>query len=855
MKRAVALCAFFSLAIAVPSASAAQFEIVPGSLSIEALDAGGQPETRAGSHPDRLLVDFGLNAEGTTARDFEFELPPGFTGSPAAVPPCPRALFEKGEEECPAESQVGTISLEFSGGGEATLPIFQIEPEPDEPFALGSIPGFDIPLAMELRPDDFGITFRASDIPEIPVSGGHVELWGVPADRQTGTSIPRLPFLALPTRCGRLAIAFRTRSWLPGAPWLSASAETDAPLTGCEALAFAPELELELDNPVADSPTGAQMAITLPDDDDPDGTVSAFVESATIALPDGVTVSPGGADGLTVCTDAELGLGDGSSASCPPSSRVGSVEVASIELREPLRGDVYLGEERPGERFRMFIVAPGPGVVVKAVSVLQIDPATGRLSAVLEDLPQVPISRLALRFDGGPQALLASPLACGPAAATGVFEPYGGGPPVDAEVSVQIGPIGGGSGCPPAPPFAPQLSIDSSSHAAGAPTTFAMTVLRRPGEQLTRKFSVSLPAGLSAALGEFDSCPDSAAASGACPAGSRLGGVLAKVGSGSDPATLAGDVYVAGPYRRAPFSLVMAFRAAIGPFDLGTTTVRAAMRIEPRSGRVTVLSDALPTLVEGVSIRFQEIGMVFDRPGAIRNPTSCRPARLEASFEAAGGASASASSELAIRGCKRLGLDPRFSLSLVGPSQLREHGRPGMRLFARFRRGDANLRALRLTLPSSLGFDLAGLREICPAQDAIDNLCSARARVGTTSARTSLLRKPLKGSIYVVQPEGGGLPDLWLSLAFNGVHLNVQGKASRRKGRFATNLVGLPDIPISSLTMHLRGGKRGALELGANPCADGRLRGLVSGLAIAGHNGARRELRLSARGRCGKTAG
>jgi hypothetical protein len=96
---AALLALFGLLVIAGPpaSAQAAEFEIVPGSFTARMLDAEGHPENRAGSHPDRLQIDFALHDEGTSPRDFVFELPPGFGGNPDAVPECSRELFEAGK--------------------------------------------------------------------------------------------------------------------------------------------------------------------------------------------------------------------------------------------------------------------------------------------------------------------------------------------------------------------------------------------------------------------------------------------------------------------------------------------------------------------------------------------------------------------------------------------------------------------------------------------------------------------------------------------------------------------------------------------------------------------------------------
>jgi hypothetical protein len=839
------LLAFFGLfAIAGPAPVAhAEFEIVPGSFTARILNAEGQPENRAGSHPDRVDIDFALNLDGTTPRDLDFELPAGFGGNPGAVEECSRELFEAGEE-CPPESQTGTLSFTFAGAGEADLPVYQLEPGPGEFLSFASKAGLEAPLKTELRPSDFGITLSADDLPKQEVTAGQVELWGVPADHQVGTAIPRRPLLTTPTRCGPLVFGFRTRSWLEGAPWLSASSDTGTPLEGCADLAFKPSLGMGLSNPVADSPTGVRMELIAPEEAEGAELVDAQIKDATVELPAGVTLSPSGAAGLTACSDAQLDLGATTEAHCPSGSKVGTIELASPALSEPLMGTVYLGEERAPERFRLFVVAPGPGVVVKFVGALHVDPATGRLSATLANLPQLPFHRLNLNFDGGPGALLASPLGCGPATASARFVPYGDGPPVESRASVAIATRIPGLQCPGAIPFAPRLVAHSSQTEIGHRTALSVDLLRQDGEGVPRRFTLALPAGLSAALGSVDACPDAGVAAGACPAASRIGGVVAMAGSGPNPVALHGDAYLTGPYRRAPFGMLLQLHAAIGPFKLGTTSFRAATTIDGRTGRVEISTDGLPTEIEGIQVRFQAIELSIDRAGLVHNPTSCRPAAVDATIESSSGSLALASSPLPLSGCHRLGFRPRFQIALQDRAELHRHGHPALRISARMRPRDTGLRAMKIALPKGLGFGIAGLEEICSRPDAAAAACPAGSRVGTAIARTPLLSKPLKGAIYMVQPDGNGLPDLGIGLTALGTHLNFGGHTESVHGHLITKLVGIPDMPLSSFSMRLKGGSGGSFNLETGLCDQGRPRQLDSPLLASGQDGSRRKLLL-----------
>jgi hypothetical protein len=851
----LALLGISALAAPASNASAAEFGIPPGGFAVRLLDAEGNPESRAGSHPD-LQIHFALEVEGTgtSARDLAFELPPGFGGNLGAVPECSRQAYEEGVE-CPPDTQVGLIDFGPPGPPGASLPVFQLQPAPGQVAAFASNPGIEIPFTMELRPSDYGITLKASDLPEGAPSEGLIELWGVPADHQQGAPAQRSPFLTAPSVCGPLAFTFLTRSKQEGAPWLSASAEA-GPLSGCESLPFAPKLDLRLSNSVADSPTGLRMELSVPDEGGASDLGSAQMKDVTVLMPPGVSISPGGVSGLTACSEAQLGLGSNAPASCPLASKVGTMEFSSAALREPLAGTVFLGQARGAERFRIFVVAPGPGIVLKFVAALHLDPVTGRLSATLQDLPQVAIGRLSMSLNGGSGSLVASPLGCGPASGEARFVPYGGGVPVGSTSRVEIASLLPGLTCPGPLPFAPQLRVGGSTHRAGRPSSFAAVVQRRDGEQLPVRFSLSLPGGLSAALGAVRLCPEPAAASGACPAESMVGSARAAVGSGPSPAWLQGGAYLAGPYHRAPFSLVMAFRGALGPFDLGTIVFRAAAQIDGRTGRVTVATDHLPDLIEGIAIRFKTIEFDLDRAGLVHNPTSCAPHAVDATIEAQGGASVAVASPFPVRDCKSLGFRPLIRLSVAGGKRLRKHGGLGLRVSAHLRRGDTALRALKLSLPPEVKLDISSLKEICSRRDATEGLCPAGSRVGTASARTALIGKPLKGSVYVVQPKGDGQPDLWVELAAMGVRVSVRGTSANDHGRFVTRLAGLPDMPLSDFTMRLGLGSASVLSLGASPCVDGRSRQLEASSTVVGQDGSRRSSRLpiEMRPSCGVSA-
>jgi len=821
-------------------------------LRFEFLNKNGEAETRAGAHPDRLIETFLLAPEQSEdAKELVIDLPPGLSGNADAVPACVRRSFSETSyanppEECPEASRVGSFKSGFQG---KTFPLYRVEPGPNELAVFGATQFFlPTTLIARLRPADLGMSLSLRDIPNALFTGGEIELWGVPADHQQGTELPRRPFLSLPTTCdGSIpAATVNLRSWQEPEVWVRRVVSTGQPLTGCRELAFSPHLDFGIDDRRADVPSGAEASVVMPEDVDPDGTANSMIRGISIALPEGLTVAPSGASRLVACSDADFDLGGQEDPHCPPASRIGSVKLTPSGGGKPLEGSLFIGEEHPGDRFRVLLTAEAPGAEVKLNGSLRVDAKTGRMTVELGDLPEAAFEDLRLRFDGGPRSLLATPLKCGSVTAEATFTPYSGEPDVQSDSSVGIDPSGGGS-C--AGRFTPALSAGSTNALAGRSTTFTATIRRRDGEELPKELTIALPPGFSAELGTVEPCGSGAAGAGSCPAASRIGSAVAELGPGGEPARLGGDIYLTDGYRGGPYGVALVFDAAIGPFDLGRLVVRGALRVDRLSGQLSVKMNSLPTSMEGVPLRFQTIGFDLDRPGFMVNPTSCAATQLVASLRSQDGTMASASSPFALHRCVGLPFRPRLSAALGNPGQLHKGGRPSLRLSMRMARAGANLRSVAVRLPAALELKPKELKELCSRRRAETGRCPKESLVGSASARTPLLSKPMKGSVFLVQPAGKGSPDIWASVRGQGLEFELQGRTVVSHGRAQAHFVDLPDFPLRSLDLRLRAGKAGVFELNRRPC--GRL---LAPATMIGQNEAllTARLRLRVPTRCGR---
>ncbi len=834
----VAACVFAIAAALLPSTAAAEYSIKPGSVKIAAKDASNNPDTRAGSHPDHLEVDFDLNVKGTGARDLIFEFAPGLTGSPLATPTCTRAVFEL--EDCPADTQVGRFVGEFRGVENFDEPVFNLVPGPGQVALLGFHPLWLTELELKVRPDDFGLTIATHDMPELPVEHAEFELWGVPADHNGGGG-ERKAFLTMPGTCGPMSFEMFTRSWEVGAPFISASAES-APFTECESLPFEPGLEFKLSNPKPDSPSGAEIGLNLTEFAEPDGVSSANMKDVHIDLPPGVSLSPAGTEGREACPDAQFGLGTESPVSCPFRSRVGTVKVETPALGEPLNGSMYLGQELPGERFRLFINAVGSGVNYKALATLVADPETGQLSTELRNLPQFSLNRISMNFEGGSKALLATPLGCGRVTAKARFISYTGGAPVSKPSSVEVGSCG-------APPFSPVTVAGATEPNAGKTTGFALTLSRQEGEQLPKRYQIGLPPGLAANLNAVAICSSSSAAAGACNDSSKVGSALAEVGSGPNPALLHGSVYLTGPYENAPFGLSIVFQAAIGPFNLGQLNVQATLEIDPHTGQVT-LGHLLPSIFGGVPVRFRTLGLDLP-PGFLVNPTSCEAMKLNTSVVSVDNRTAPLSIPFSVGGCNSLKFNPQFAVAL---NQRGAHAKnPELSFGVHTNAGDANLQRFTFKFPKVVKFHNSGFKEICPRGDATEDHCRPGAQVGTAVAKSPLLLATLTGPVYLVQPaKGNGVPDFWTTVQGMGVKLQMQGQSSGKPGNLVTEIVGIPDLPLSSFTMNVSGGGKNGTLFTVDSASCSKASALSTPVELEGHQGSVETAKVKMKASCSK---
>jgi hypothetical protein len=708
------------------------------------------------------------------------------------------------------------------------------------------------------------------------------------ADRTSCTNeftAPIRPFVTNPTACSAdpLSTGLELNTWqhpevVTEKSFDSHDGETPpnpVGIDGCDdpRLNFEPTLTARPTTTRADSETGLEVELRLPQKDDTvfaaqnlytgSGADAAIavpaLHSAAVKLPAGMTINPASANGLAACTEEQVELGGPEPARCPPQSKLGTVEIVSPLFEHTLPGEIFLAQQKRnkfGALLALYVVVndPATGTVVKLPGRLEADPQSGQLTTRFEENPQLPFSDFKLKFFGGAGAALKTPEACGSYLVSGEFSSWAAADPahptpaemVQSSDTFTLDRAANGQPCSP-PSFNPTVGAGSGAPVAGQFSPFVLRLDRAEGEQRFATVDVGLPKGLLARLKGVPYCSDAAlgqiptaegtggaqAAAPSCSAASQVGVLSTGLGSGPNPFFAAGKVYLAGPYKGAPLSLALAVPALAGPFDLGNVVVRAALQIDPETAQVRVVSDPIPSILQGIPLDIRSVLVDVNRDQFTLNPTSCEADSVAGSVSSQQGATASFSNRYQVGGCEQLKFKPRIALTLNGAAK--RGGHPALRALVSYPAGGgySNVARASVQLPRSVFFENAHLTTICTKPQFAAGKCPRNSIYGQAAVTTPLLDEPLKGPVYL-RASGGdrALPDLVAEL--NGqIEIDLVGHIDSKNRGLRATFVGVPDAPIEKFSLSMLGGQKGLLVNSTNACV-GKHRATVS---FTAHNG------------------
>jgi hypothetical protein len=376
----------------------------PSQAAFGLSDVSSAPDdARAGAHSD-FRIHVGFQDPQEQVKDLTVHLPPGVSGNPTVPAQCTEAQFNA--DECPAESLVGEVTaqsaIEVPLLGVPLTPtpadgsIFNLEPQGDEPARFGvqlrPLVGTETvtihsQAVAQLRPDDFGLDTVMSDLPN-QVSGLDVHIHSL--DITLFGTANGGPFMGNPTSCAEAVTRFTATSY--ATPDTPVTAQASFTPTDCASLPFSPTFTATIGGKGQTALAAHPSATTVISQD----LGEANLRRAAVRLPSALGAS--GEVLNSVCPVDAYSAG-----TCPPGSVIGSARATSPLLPAPLQGPVTLvAPETPGlPRIALDLTGPLTLRLFGQFALLN-----GGSGAIFDGLPDIPIARFALTFNGGEAGLL-----------------------------------------------------------------------------------------------------------------------------------------------------------------------------------------------------------------------------------------------------------------------------------------------------------------------------------------------------------------------------------------------------------------------------------------------------------------
>jgi len=835
-------------------------------------EAEEQGYTQAGGHVPFGVTDFNLKTTGTfpeaeptgVVDHIRTDVAPGLATSPAAVDQCSEAEFGTTEaipgsglyppSTCKPETEIG----------ENNVIVWVASVKKDVPlvgkvYNLVQKPGLATEFGVALDATPLG----AAGLFAHTIIEGNVE-WGQQA-KGTGAGdyhdyfeinvSPELPLvrsrLVFKGRSGNGSfITNATRCPGNNTTTLSLFGEdgsssrkpytTPVGLNGCGLVPFDPTFGLSAGEGESgfDAPDGISTSVGLTRHPGANEIDSAQLKTAAVELPEGMTLNPSAAAGLTACTPEQARIhSEAAGTDCPASSAIGTVSLDVPTLPNgSLSGNVYLGTGTDGgpitgPPYIVYLDAESAryGVSVRIKGETFPNLATGQVTTLFNENPEQPFTNAVVSFKKGALAPIANPLTCGPGAAEGSFEPF-------TEIGTKtLSASFASTGCPSTIPFGLSQATANQTSTAGGITSYTFSLTRPEGHQYLGAVKTTLPAGLVGQIPKVTQCTEAQANAepSQCPDSSQIGVAGAIAGSGPTPYAFAGGkVYLTGPYQGAPFGLLIVVPAVAGPFNLGEVKTRAKIDIDPYTARVTTTAN-VPTIVKGIPIRLRGVTVAINKQGFLLNPTNCAAMATESTVTSTFGATQNLSSPFQVGSCNLLKFKPAFKAATS--SRTSKANGASLETTLNEVPGQANVKSVKVQLPKALPSRLTTLQKACPAAtfEANPFHCPAGSFVGGARANTPTLPDKLKGPAILVSHANEAFPDLDLVMEADGVRSILIGNTDIKNGITTTTFASTPDVPVSSITVNLPVGSHSALAASGNLCAHP----LVMPTTMTGQNG------------------
>ncbi len=318
--------------------------------------------------------------------------PPGVSAGLRGVKLCEEPEAATGE--CPAESQIGQVTVSAGLGGDPyaveTGKAYITGPYEGDPFGVDVVvPAIAGPFNLgtevvrskvDVDPTDAHLTVVSDKFPTI--------LDGIPLQLQhINVSVNRPDFVFNPTSCEPMKLTGE----LGSSEGASADVATPFQVTNCAALSFRPEFKVSTSAKTSRT-EGASLHVSLTLPNTPRGT-AANVAKVKVSLPKQL---PSPLKTLQkACTEKVFAENP---SSCPVASRVGEAKVETPVLEGPLTGPAYFVSHGGAKYPELIIVLTGEDGVTVQVHGETFISKQGITTATFGTVPDVPFSNFELEL-------------------------------------------------------------------------------------------------------------------------------------------------------------------------------------------------------------------------------------------------------------------------------------------------------------------------------------------------------------------------------------------------------------------------------------------------------------------------
>jgi hypothetical protein len=257
-----------------------------------------------------------------------------------------------------------------------------------------------------------------------------------------------------------------------------------------------------------------------------------------------------------------------------------------------------------------------------------------------------------------------------------------------------------------------------------------------------------------------------------------------------------------------------------GPYNLGNVVTRAALDIDTVHGQISIKTDPLPSIVDGIPLRLKAVELSISKSEFLLNPTVCEAQSILSEVTSGEGALLSESSPNSIEGCGSLAFSPVLK---VTPETTQADSPVGITVDLHLPQpNSADVKQAVLTLPAGMALNpsvATGLEACTDSELAAGTntpvTCPEKSAIGTVEIDTPLLAEALTGKIYVGEPQTGDPYRVFLDADSQkyGISVRLIGTlhADEHTGRLTASFDEAPQIPFTDIFLHFSGGSHAPL--------------------------------------------